>query len=136
MNADGPTPGRHKMMNRWFSLLLFLPVVTILGQCAPAAAPEPLGTALPPQAVETAPEAGAPGNLLDRKIVRTANLELRVDNLESTLAQARSIATGAGGLVSSSSTFVENGFPVAVLTLQVPTEVYDSVLQQLRGLSA
>src|SRR5207237_138023 len=71
---------------------------------------------------------------LDRKIVRTATLTLRADNVAERFQDASSIATQLGGFVSN-STFGNTGSKqTASITTRVPRERYQDALVQLRKL--
>ena len=70
--------------------------------------------ASPQRAAIAANAAAAPNSLpdssaqiLDRMVLRTAQLTVQVTDMESALAQARQIATRGGGFVSASNTRVE-----------------------------
>jgi len=80
----------------------------------------------------------------DRKIVRTATLELQVENVIGAVQQIDDLATRAGGFVSSSNVFVDtqdgDGDGVtrtqtATVTIRVPAESYSTVMGQLRGIA-
>jgi hypothetical protein len=88
--------------------------------------------------------AGGTGSqsLLDRKIVRTATLELEVENVGTGVADVERIATAAGGFVSSSNLTIENPNgdeseqrQIATLTIRVPSSSYASVMSELRGVA-
>ena len=71
---------------------------------------------------------------IDRKIVRTATLTLRADNVAERFQDASSIATQLGGFVSN-STFGNSGSKqTASITIRVPGERYQDALVQLRKL--
>jgi hypothetical protein len=70
-----------------------------------------------------------------RLIIRNGELDLTVMNLGDSLAAARQVAADAGGLVFSSSTAGASSAPSASLTLQVPSDRFDSVLTALRSLA-
>ncbi len=106
-----------------------------------------------------APSAGGAGEIgeggglslpqqLDRKIIRTATLELEVEAVGAAVQEVENIAVAAGGFVSRSSVFIEeppelgeeDGFvpqrtQTATVTIRVPAEVYASVMRQLRGIA-
>ena len=82
--------------------------------------------------------------LADRKIIRTATLELSVENVGSSVDQVQQIAAAAGGFVSSSSLSTENpqgqgsGPPprqTGSITIRVPAQAYEGVIIQLRGIA-
>ena len=83
---------------------------------------------------------------LDRKIIRTATLELEVEAVGAAVQEVESIAVAAGGFVSRSSVFIEEPpelegegdvaprrTQTATVTIRVPAEVYGSVMSQLRA---
>jgi len=85
---------------------------------------------------------------LDRKIIRTATLELEVEAVGAAVQEVESIAVAAGGFVSRSSVFIEEPSELgeeddvaprrtqtATVTIRVPAEVYASVMSQLRGIA-
>ena len=85
---------------------------------------------------------------LDRKIIRTATLELEVEAVGAAVQKVESIAVAAGGFVSRSSVFIEEPSELgeeddiaprrtqtATVTIRVPAEVYASVMSQLRGVA-
>ncbi|WP_326567920.1 DUF4349 domain-containing protein [Amycolatopsis rhabdoformis] len=75
------------------------------------------------------PSVGAPGTT-DRKLARSARLELSTPKLDDVVARARVIAAGAGGYTGQEST----GEASASLSLAVPAEKLDGVLDQLAAL--
>jgi len=76
----------------------------------------------------TAPQPGA----ADRKLARSARLELTATKVVDVVAQARGIAQGAGGYTGQEST----GDEVATLNLAVPADRLDGVLDQLSHLGS
>lgn len=102
--------------------------------------------AAPQRSAVAANSAAAPNNslpdtsaqILDRMVLRTAQLTVQVTDMESALAQARQIATRGGGFVSASNTRVEKvndqDRMVADLTLQVRSDAADATLSDLRNL--
>ncbi len=82
--------------------------------------------------------ADSSAQILDRMVIRTAQLTVEVQDMESALAKAREIASSAGGFVSASNTHSENADNqdrmVADLTLQVRSDSADSAISQLRAL--
>ena len=71
-------------------------------------------------------------------VIRTAQLGVEVQDMESALTRARAIASQAGGYVSTSNTHVEHQNDqdrmVADLTLQVRSAAADSAMSDLRAL--
>src|SRR5438132_1341691 len=104
-----------------------------------AAAASPQRSAV--AANSAAPSSSLPdtsAQILDRMVLRTAQLTVQVTDMESALAQARQIASRGGGFVSASNTHVEKVNDqdrlVAHLTLQVRSEPADATLPDLRNL--
>jgi hypothetical protein len=104
---------------------------------APASAPAAQPSQAQPQAADST-IADSSAQVLDRMVIRTAQLSVEVQDMESALSQARAIATRAGGFVSASDTHVEKvndkDNMVANLTLQVRSDAADSAMSDLRAL--
>lgn len=95
----------------------------------------------------SATEAGAEASLpqpavAERKITRTATLELTVDEVAAAVQKVESAALSAGGFVSASTVFTaqepeenERQRQTATVTIRVPAEAYPSVMNQLRGIA-
>jgi hypothetical protein len=104
------------------------------------AAPAPGAAQVDAAARSQQPEAIADtsAQVLNRMIIRTAQLTLEVSDIEQALAQARSIALRGGGFVSGSSTHTEKvndqDRMVADLTLQVRSDAVDATISDLRAL--
>jgi hypothetical protein len=69
-----------------------------------------------------------------RKIVKTANLGLRSEEVRQSAAQAQQVAAAAGGSVFSSQVYRSEGSVTAQLILSVPSGEFERVLDELRGL--
>jgi Domain of unknown function (DUF4349) len=69
-----------------------------------------------------------------RKIVKTANLGLRSEEVRQSAAQAQQVAAAAGGTVFSSQVYRSEDSVTAQLILSVPSEEFERVLDELRGL--
>ena len=85
-------------------------------------------------------------SVTDRKIMRSATLELSVEDVATSVQTIDDIATAAGGFVSGSSVFVDEtdeGDPTVArrrtqagtVTIRVPADAYSSVMSQLRGIA-
>ena len=85
---------------------------------------------------------------LDRKIVRTAHLELEVEDVSAAVREVEGAAVAAGGFVSEANVFVDappepdgggDGAPrrtqTATVTIRVPAGEYGGVMEQLRGIA-
>jgi hypothetical protein len=90
------------------------------------------------QSPESSAIADSSAQILDRMVIRTAQLSVEVQDMESALTKARAIASQAGGFVSASNTRIEHNDDqdrmVADLTLQVRSSSADSALSDLRAL--
>jgi hypothetical protein len=89
---------------------------------------------------ESAAPDGAPGvggsfDLLGRSIIRSGSVEMQVTSVAEAFEQVTAVATGAGGFVASSQFFGQGDEQTAYLTVRVPSERFDAVLDQLRGLA-
>ncbi|HUF54090.1 MAG TPA: DUF4349 domain-containing protein [Dehalococcoidia bacterium] len=79
---------------------------------------------------------------LDRQIIRTATVELTVDDVAGTMQFIETATVGAGGFVSGSSLTVENTVrnedeqvrQTGTITIRVPADRYTSALASIRGL--
>jgi hypothetical protein len=69
-----------------------------------------------------------------RKIVKTADLGLRSEEVRQSAAQAQQLAASVGGTVLSSQVYRTNDSVTAQLVLSVPSEEFERVLDELRGL--
>ena len=69
----------------------------------------------------------------DRKIIRNADISLKVTSVESMLATVRSITDGVGGVVFASSTSFNGDDQIATMTLDVPADQFDQVVNSLRA---
>jgi hypothetical protein len=69
-----------------------------------------------------------------RKVVKTADLGLRSEEVRNSAAQAQQLAANAGGTVLSSQVYRNGESVTAQLVLSVPSEEFERVLDQLRGL--
>ncbi|MDJ0464212.1 DUF4349 domain-containing protein [Streptomyces sp. H27-C3] len=67
-------------------------------------------------------------------IVRTASLDVQVDSAPKALAEARSAAERAGGIVGNESTErTDDDHVFSRVVLRVPQDAYDAVLKELAG---
>jgi Domain of unknown function (DUF4349) len=69
-----------------------------------------------------------------RKIVKTADLGLRSEEVRESAARAQQLAASAGGTVQSSQVYRNNDSVTAQLVLSVPSEEFERVLDELRSL--
>ena len=86
--------------------------------------------------------------LADRKIIRTATLELTVEDVAGAVQEVESAALGAGGFVAGSSLTIDNPPAPATpdaepppqrqrasVTIRVPAAAYAGVMAHLRGIA-
>jgi hypothetical protein len=69
-----------------------------------------------------------------RKVVKTADLGLRSKEVRESAARAQQVAATAGGTVLSSQVYKNGDSVTADLVLSVPSEEFETVLDELRGL--
>lgn len=74
------------------------------------------------------------GGDFDRRIIRTAELGIRSENVRESAEEARRIAEGFDGSVLNSQVDRNGGSAYAELTLVVPSEEFGRALEELRGL--
>jgi hypothetical protein len=82
-------------------------------------------------------EAGSAGTLtptFGRKIVKSADLGLRADDVREAATRAQQVAAQFGGSIQSSQISRGDGFVSAYLVLSVPSERFEAALDELRGL--
>ncbi|MDQ3602472.1 MAG: DUF4349 domain-containing protein [Actinomycetota bacterium] len=79
---------------------------------------------------------GDPATLGDfgRKVVKTADLGLRSKEVRGSAARAQQVAATADGTVLSSQVYKSGDSVTADLVLSVPSEEFERVLEELRGL--
>jgi hypothetical protein len=79
---------------------------------------------------------GGDGGLgeLDRRVVKTAELGLRAEDVRESAAEAQRIVAGFGGSVLSARVDDADGGVYAELVLTVPSERFEEALDELRGL--
>ncbi|MDQ7810524.1 DUF4349 domain-containing protein [Amycolatopsis sp. A133] len=131
------------MRTRWRTGLAIAGVAFVLAGCSAAqegasstadsagvapAAPQQGAGKTEKGASVTPPQAGA----TDRKLSRSARLELTAPKVADVVVQARGIAQGAGGYTGQEST----GEQLATLSLAVPADKLDGVLDQLSHLGS
>ena len=71
----------------------------------------------------------------DALIVRTASLELEVDDVAAVLADARGEMAALGGYVAGSDEYDQGEHRWATVTYRVPVERFDEAIDALRGLA-
>ena len=70
----------------------------------------------------------------DRKIIRTATLQVTVKDVGSSVDRVRLLADQHGGYVFQSDSHVDGDYTIATITIQVPTQEFDRIMPELRKL--
>jgi hypothetical protein len=117
--------------------------LSALGNEAADEAALPIGQPAGVGSTNTGGDAGPQlSGLLDRKIIRTATLNLTVEDVAGGMQEVERIANTAGGFVSGSSLSLinpgsddEERRQTGTVTIRVPSEAYPSVMNQLRGIA-
>ena len=108
------------------------------GADAPAGGADRASVASVAPAAAPAPDGSASLDLLGRTIIRNASLALEVESVSESFDAVSAVAAGHGGFVSDSS-LVRSGDDEAArfarLTLRVPAERFEQVLDDLRALA-
>jgi hypothetical protein len=108
-------------------------------QSRPAAVPQ-LAPAPAARSVSAPAAAGDQASLAQvdfsqRLIVRTASVRLLVDEVGPTAIQISELSRSVGGVLVNSTQREENGRPTATVTIRVPAERFEEVMEQLRGMA-
>jgi hypothetical protein len=87
------------------------------------------------------PDAKAPGAPLQpeqvdagRDIIYTGTMTVRVDNVDGAAAQAQTLAAGSGGYVATDQRSTSGAKSTATLTLRVPGDKFETVVDQIARL--
>ncbi len=70
----------------------------------------------------------------DRKIIRTATLQLTVKNVTASVDRVQLLAAQHGGYVFQSDSHQDGDHTVSSITIQVPTQEFDRIMPELRKL--
>jgi hypothetical protein len=96
-----------------------------------AAAPEAAARAAP--GVQQQTSQAPPIDLSQRLIVRSANLVLMANDVSEMATQARVLADSVNGFVVNSIQREESGKPAATVTIRVPAERFEEVMDKLKA---
>jgi hypothetical protein len=80
------------------------------------------------------PESQVAQDEFDRKIVKTAELGIRAEDVRRDAARAQEVASRFGGSIISSQTYRADDSVYAELVISVPSGEFEQVLDELRGL--
>ena len=152
-------------MKRLLTVVLLIILATTLIACAapaPAPAPSPAPAPRPapapaPSIVIPPPPKGIPGEVVvetppmapepspvngrdlsidtDRMIIRTANMQLVVDDVRDTIDKITELAQSREGYVVNSSSWKEGERIVGQITIRVPSEDFNYAMSVLRSLA-
>jgi len=77
---------------------------------------------------------GMPGQGVETKIIKTADLTLEVSNVSGAAAAVEGICTSAGGYVSTTNIGTNyNGQPYGTVVIRIPANQFDSVLSGVQA---
>jgi hypothetical protein len=86
-----------------------------------------------PTAVPTS--GGMPGQGVETKIIKTADLTLEVGNVSGAAAAVEGICTSAGGYVSTTNLGTNyNGQPYGTVVIRIPADQFDSTLSGVQAI--
>jgi hypothetical protein len=140
------TAPRRLRQTAWPITVVIAVLVAMLAACAIGAAPaaSPGGQPVDEQAGSADRDARGPlfgsgedappeAQIADRRIIKTGELTVRVDEVGVAIGKVRALATELDGFVSGSQSSGEDDY--ATLTLRVPAETFDVALARLRELA-
>lgn len=118
----------------------------LMAACSPAATPAPAVQTQVVMAQATAapeiegPSTGdgvqpvLPSSSGNRMVIKNADIEVLVEEVDSALARVTQMAADYGGYVISSQTTERGGYQYAALQIAVPSAQFENALNQLRDL--
>src|SRR6185295_5429644 len=138
---------------KWFQVVTLGIVLLLLGACmkqeremgeeavpsAPAPARDAASQAAPPAAAKTASTAAAAVNrvpAIQRKLIRTFNLQLEVRNTEEAAGKIQALVARLGGFVASANGQRQGEVFYYSLTVRVPVERVGEAMAAIRALAA
>lgn len=72
---------------------------------------------------------------MDRKIIKTARISIEVDEFDTTASAVEQLAAASGGFISNSNSYItSNGQKRGTITIRVPAEGFQSVLDEVKKL--
>ena len=81
------------------------------------------------------PEEAALAPVSERMIIRTVELAMYVDDVETSFDEIQTLAGGMGGYVASANTWHQGEYLRARLTIRVPASELDTALEQIKTLA-
>lgn len=127
------------------AFFLLVAAVLALAGCAPPQAVSPVATVVVEKAVEV-PMARQPAPTPapipmplaaeeERMLIRTAQLSITVTDTAKAVQEAKAVAEGLGGYVTSSQMYKQEERLYATMVLRVPAERFDDALAQIKALA-
>jgi hypothetical protein len=108
-------------------------VVAYKSAAVPRAAPAPMGRGFSGAAAE--PESDVSEAAYEQKVIRSAEIRIKVSCVKSASEDARKIVEGMGGMVTNTSAYEDDAGNKAMrVTLKVPSEKLDDALAKLSEL--
>ena len=84
---------------------------------------------------EAAAEPSDTTTTIDRKIIKTGRISIEVGDFDSVASAVEQLAAASGGFVSDSSSYItSNGQKRGTITIRVPAEGFQSVLDEVKKL--
>ena len=102
---------------------------------APTSAPKPDVATAPSSSTTNGASAQAVVVTTQRKIIKNANFNLTVENVDTAVDRLTGIAGDFGGYITSSRTFFEGGLKAGTVTFAVPVDRFEETLRRVRGLA-
>lgn len=97
---------------------------------------QPVGGEMPSSAADEKAVAGEQGELTQKKIIKTGNLNMTVESVDQTVANLTSMAGRAQGFVQSSYIYEgATGVKSGTIVLKVPVAKFDTIFQEVKGLA-
>lgn len=108
--------------------------VSSMGLASPGA-PEMMPSPSPIPPIDTNGASIKDRAVIDAKIIRTGNLNLRVDDAEKRMEEAKALAKQLNGFVASSNISERNGVKTGYITVRVPSDKYDTLVSEAKKLA-
>lgn len=109
-----------------------LAVFILLAGCAPGQEPQPPAASVPASKETATPTASQSVPSAVRRVIRTANISLVVEDAADALNQVVTVVERRGGYVAESKQWLEEGQHRASATLRIPADQLSSALDDIR----
>jgi hypothetical protein len=142
---DAPA-GRRSRSSIAFVAAMMLSGIGMLTACGPGDG-SASSTADSGASGATAPDAAMPAEAMmdesgkvaapvDRQVIVTASMSVRVDDVKGQTARVSSLVTAAGGLVQQQDMSMSDGLPYANITVRVPADQLDQLITDVSALGS